>query len=179
VADQVAAGKIAPAICVFPNGGLSGYRDDVVPGTQVETMIIRELVPLIDATYRTKHDRTARVIGGFSMGGGGALRLALSYPHLFSAAAAWAGPITGGAEDGRVKPMFDVAVSTKPEDRVRLLLIVGYDDLTYPWHAPTIAALQANKYPFVLRTIADLGHDLGRYYALTGDEFVRFLTEGF
>src|SRR6185312_13946459 len=91
LAARLAAGKISPAIYVFPNGGLSGYRDHSDSNVKVETMITKELIPLIDKKYRTRPDRMSRVIGGFSMGGGGAVRLALPHPDLFSAAASWAG----------------------------------------------------------------------------------------
>lgn len=41
-------GSVPPVICVFPNGGRSGYLGSV------ETMIVKELIPLIDKDYRTK-----------------------------------------------------------------------------------------------------------------------------
>src|ERR1041384_891556 len=85
--------KIKPAICIFPNGGMSGFRDRPEEKVMVETMIVKELIPLIDKSYRTVADRKGRVIAGFSMGGGGATRLALKNPELFSASASWAGAI--------------------------------------------------------------------------------------
>ena len=42
VSGAIRAGKFPEAICVFPNGGMSGYRD------KVESMIADELIPLID-----------------------------------------------------------------------------------------------------------------------------------
>src|SRR5262249_55921810 len=85
--------RIPPGICVFPHGGLSGQLRQPMTKVMGETLIIKELVPLIDKTYRTKATREARVISGFSMGGGGAVRLALKHPDLFSAAASWAGAL--------------------------------------------------------------------------------------
>src|SRR4051812_1614914 len=87
----IRARVMPPAICVFPNGGLSGYRDR--PGTRVlvETFIITELLPEIDARYRTRASRSGRALAGFSMGGGGAVRLAMKYPELFCAAGSWGG----------------------------------------------------------------------------------------
>jgi len=179
LAERLAAKKIPPVIAVFPNGGLSGYRDHPEGKVNVETMIIRELIPLIDRTYRTQSNRAGRVLGGFSMGGGGAVRLALKYPEMFSAAASWAGAFFRRAGDDSFVPTFDTDVLVSPKAEVRLLMIVGYDDLTYPAHVPALAALQAAKYPFTIHTIAGLKHDLGRYYSLTGDEFIYFLTKEF
>lgn len=179
VAARVQAQKIPPLICVFANGGRSGYRDIEGTNVQVETMITQELVPLIDRTYRTKSDRMSRVLAGFSMGGGGSIRLALRHPEMFSAAASWAAALVRPTNDGSVVPEFDAAMIERPRHIVRLLMIVGYEDLTYPWHAPTIAALQAAKYPFTFHTIEGLGHELGRYYDLTSDELLGFVTRDF
>ncbi len=64
-----------------------------------------ELIPLIDRTYRTRADREGRVIAGFSMGGGGAVRLALKHPDLFSAAASWAAAL--GSRGGGLPPQME------------------------------------------------------------------------
>src|SRR5690606_12664176 len=47
VAQAIERGDVPPVICVFPNGGRSGYR-----GT-VEQMIVGELIPQVDAQFRT------------------------------------------------------------------------------------------------------------------------------
>lgn len=179
LAERLAARKIPPVICVFPNGGVSGYRDHADTGVNVESMIICELIPEIDRSYRTRTDRDSRVLAGFSMGGGGAVRLALEHPDLFSAAASWAGAISPHNDGEKPGPVFKDGTLDLSRPRVRLLMIVGYKDLTWPWHGPAIAAFEAAHYPFTLHTIVDLGHELGRYYELTGDELIEFATAGF
>ena len=175
---QLAAGKIPPVICVFPNGGKSGYRDHADTHVNVESMLIRELVPLIDKTYRTRADRNSRVLGGFSMGGGGSVRLALQYPELFSAAASWAGAI-GRPQGDKFVAALDPHLLEQRSLTVRLLMIVGYEDLTYPWHAAPLEAFRTARYPFTLHTLEGVGHELGKYYDLTGAEFATFLTKEF
>ena len=56
--------------------------------------ITRDVVAYIDAHYRTREDRGHRGIGGLSMGGYGALELALSHPDVFSAAASHSGVVS-------------------------------------------------------------------------------------
>ncbi len=55
-------------------------------GHPVETAFFEDFIPHIEATYRTLPTREARVIGGYSMGGYGAMRYALAHPDVFSAA---------------------------------------------------------------------------------------------
>ncbi|MCO8124214.1 alpha/beta hydrolase-fold protein [Stieleria sp. TO1_6] len=90
--------SIEPMIYVFPNGGpVSHYNvpDRVgIPGqpdARGADVFIKELIPHIDATYRTIADRSARGLEGFSQGGRATMRLSLRYPELFSSVAAGGG----------------------------------------------------------------------------------------
>ncbi len=84
-------GKLPPVIMVFPNGGRGTFYDDSFDGTiMAETALIKELVPFIDAHYRTVAERRGRAIEGFSMGGFGALKFAFKYPDLFCSVVAGA-----------------------------------------------------------------------------------------
>jgi S-formylglutathione hydrolase FrmB len=49
-----------------------------------------QLIPHVDATYRTVSDRSSRAIEGFSMGGFGALTLSFKHPELFNSVVAYA-----------------------------------------------------------------------------------------
>lgn len=81
----IAANEIPPLIVVFPNGLPFGMWCDAESGLQpVESMVIRDLIPTVDARFRTLPGRRARVVEGFSMGGYGAARLGLTYPSLFA-----------------------------------------------------------------------------------------------
>ncbi len=82
--DGIVAGRWPAMILVLPNGGSHTFYKNSADGKlPAETLIIRELIPHIDATYRTVATRAGRAIEGFSMGGRGATRLALKYPELF------------------------------------------------------------------------------------------------
>jgi len=175
VARQIEAGELPPVICVFPNGGMSRYRDNPETGINVESMIIKELLPMIDAQYRTLATRDSRAIAGYSMGGGGAIRLALSYPELFSAAGSWAGSF-GGRFSAPFSEEFTPERLREIEPQVNLLFIVGYEDeATYQSHAPFLETLTASKYPYTYRTLADVPHKLGLYYQLSGEDMTRFV----
>ncbi len=93
--DAIEQGLIPPLIVVFPNGLSFGMWCDARDGrAPVETMLIHELIPYVDATYRTIATRAGRMIEGFSMGGYGAGRLGFKHHRLFAAASLLgAGPV--------------------------------------------------------------------------------------
>ncbi|GAB6140826.1 hypothetical protein JCM14076_15550 [Methylosoma difficile] len=57
-----------------------------------ETMVINELIPLIDSKYRTIKNRSGRFLQGFSMGGFGSARFLFKYPQMFSSAITYGAP---------------------------------------------------------------------------------------
>jgi enterochelin esterase-like enzyme len=80
----IARGQIRPSIVVMPGNGANWYVDS--PGEKAESAILDELLPYIEAKYRVSKERSARIIGGLSMGGYGALNLALKNADKFCAA---------------------------------------------------------------------------------------------
>lgn len=83
-------------IIVTPNGGRAGWYLDspMDSSSKFATYIGQEVVAAIDDNYRTRRDRSGRAITGLSMGGHGALYLALKYPQTFGAA----GSMSGGVD---------------------------------------------------------------------------------
>ena len=80
----------------FGAGGVNGHvnwRRDPDGSRQYETVLIERLLPTIDTTYRTIPDRGHRTIAGVSSGGYGATALAARHPDVFSAVAAFSGPL--------------------------------------------------------------------------------------
>ncbi len=88
-------GSMVPCIVVFVQGLPIGWYNNSKDGTMpVEDVIIRDLIPHIDATYRTINRREARGIDGMSMGGYGSLHLGFKYPELFGVVSTIAPSIT-------------------------------------------------------------------------------------
>jgi S-formylglutathione hydrolase FrmB len=80
-------------LLVMPDAEKSWYVDSpVVPESQYESYLVRELVPFIDANYSTAGD-LYRGITGVSMGGHGAILLALRQPKVFTAASSLSGAL--------------------------------------------------------------------------------------
>jgi S-formylglutathione hydrolase FrmB len=90
--EAMASGKIPPMILVFPNGRGVGMWVDSKDGTvPMESVVVDELIPTVDANFRTIAAREGRLLEGFSMGGYGAARLGFKHRDLFGAVSCLAG----------------------------------------------------------------------------------------
>jgi S-formylglutathione hydrolase FrmB len=98
-------GKLADryhVILVMPDGGHESWYIDspVDPRSRYETYVGTEVVTYVDAHFRTIATRAARAITGLSMGGFGALHIALDRPDEFGAAGSISGAVDPrGCED--------------------------------------------------------------------------------
>jgi S-formylglutathione hydrolase FrmB len=77
-----------PVIVVMPDTDQNGYysdwyNDGAFGPPKYETYEISQLIPWIDARYRTIAKRRGRAVAGLSMGGFGALSFATRHPDLF------------------------------------------------------------------------------------------------
>ncbi len=90
VERMAAEGKLPECIVVMPSDGGYGHGTfymDWYDGTgNFEQYIICDLIPFIDSTYRTIASREGRAVCGLSMGGYGAVMLALKKIRRFSEA---------------------------------------------------------------------------------------------
>lgn len=81
-------------IIVTPQGANGWYTDSVsVANDKYESYIVKELIPEIDAKYRTLADRGNRMIAGLSMGGYGSIKFGLKYPEMFSFVGSFSGAL--------------------------------------------------------------------------------------
>ncbi|MCH6160089.1 alpha/beta hydrolase [Streptomyces marispadix] len=91
---ELTAGK--PVIVVMPDGGGAGwYTNPAHSNTgprKWETFHIEQLLPWIDANFRTHAEQNGRAVAGFSMGGFGALKYALKHGDRFASVSAHSGP---------------------------------------------------------------------------------------
>jgi enterochelin esterase-like enzyme len=87
-------GTAPPAIVVCVNGMVNSFYNDWLDDQRpVESVIVKDLVPHIDATFRTIASREGRMIQGFSMGGYGAAHLGFKYPEVFGSVVVDAGAL--------------------------------------------------------------------------------------
>ena len=81
-------------LIVTPEGNNGWYTDSAtVPSARYGSYLLEELIPDVQKRYRTLEEGYARGIAGLSMGGYGALKIALSHPDEFAFAASLSGAL--------------------------------------------------------------------------------------
>ncbi|MFG1615113.1 alpha/beta hydrolase-fold protein [Nonomuraea wenchangensis] len=141
--DLIRTKRIPPVIAVMPDAPWSErgswytdsrYTGSDLPGRKVETALAHDLVGHVDATYRTAPIREARLVGGYSMGGAGALRFALAHQEVFSAAAVLSpavySPLPPGDSSARDYGAFGEGAAKFSDD--------VYRELNYPALLPEL-----------------------------------------
>ena len=154
----IAEGRFGDLIVVMPDertrAGGSMYTNSTATGAW-EDFTVRELVAWVDRTYRTVPRVSARAIAGHSMGGYGALKLAMAHPDVFAAVYAMNPAGLGwGADLTPANPVFaEVTHTTTLDDLVappaadphgmwKRMLIVGAQAFSpEPQRPPLFAAL--------------------------------------
>jgi putative tributyrin esterase len=100
---MVADGKIGEFIVAVPFGATSFYTNARNGSAPWEDMIIKEFVPMIESTYRVNATRATRGISGISMGGYGALKIAMKHPDLFGSVSAHSAVLLAHLDDAQVR----------------------------------------------------------------------------
>jgi enterochelin esterase family protein len=127
--NLIAAGKAKPMIVVMDTGYATKPGATPVQGAtgapQVpnafEDVVVTDLIPMIDASYRTLKDRDSRAMAGLSMGGGQTLQITSNHLDLF----AWIGSFSAPLRNFDVKTSMNGALidAASFNKRVRLLWI--------------------------------------------------------
>ena len=137
-------------------------------------------------------------VAGLSMGGYGAMRLALTYPERFAAAASFSGAVqierilTHHAKDGRAAAIFgrkkDVAgtevdlfwlmkKNAAAERKPRLYVSCGTKDFLYGSHQEFVPALRENGWDVTRYDEPDAVHEWG-FWDREIRKFIEFMYEG-
>ena len=132
-------GKISPMIVVVPNSNNkyngSWYTNSSVTGNW-EDFIVEDVVQFVDSTFRTLPQLESRGIAGHSMGGYGAIKLAMRNSHLFNAVYALSPALM---------VFEDVVLGTMKQFLIEAVNSVSFKGL--PWQAQTSVAEAASFAP--------------------------------
>ncbi len=132
-----------PLIIVMPDGENQWYTNAAVGGAaKFEDYIVIDLPADIVRKYRTINSRYGRAIAGLSMGGYGALKLALKRPAQFAVAGSFSGALSitrglgarlNATEAARVKTIFGDADSQASKDNDVYLLAASMKPASAPY----------------------------------------------
>src|SRR4051812_5534432 len=119
--DSTIAAGAPPFVLVAPDGNGDHHDDtewaDAADGTDdVETFVTTEVIPAVERSSARPRER--RAIAGFSMGGYGAMNLAIRNPSLFSQVVSLAGYFHVDDPDGMFGRDPAVESANSPDQRV-------------------------------------------------------------
>jgi len=100
---MMADGKIGEFIVAVPFGATSFYTNARSGNAPWEDMIVKEFIPMIESTYRVNATRATRGISGISMGGYGALKIAMKHPDLFGSVSSHSAVLLAHLDDAQVR----------------------------------------------------------------------------
>lgn len=99
--------------------GTSWFVNSPVTGNW-EDFVVQEMVPYIDANFRTRPDRDSRGITGIFMGGYGAIRLAMRHPEVFGSVYGMHPVGTGsGIQIMESRPNWTLMANAKSIDEIK------------------------------------------------------------
>jgi len=156
---MIRAGEIPAFILVTPGNYPSDSHGEA---------LMDDLFPYIEETYRTLNDRTHRAVGGASMGGAIAYRMALRRPERFNSVGIFGSGVVSG-DEGNVEEWI---AAIPPEQWPRILLDCGDEDTLMLDHVDrTMAILDEWEIPYRLNvepgghSYTYWGSNLEMYYA--------------
>lgn len=191
---HISAGDVQPVIYVFPNGGAVSHYNMPERKSMGEDIIVRELIPHIDKTYRSIASRNGRAIEGFSQGGRGTTRIMFRYPELFCSAApggsGYATEKSVSENDGRESEHLVFQPGANAYDRARLyakkmdpplpiLIHVGTKGFNYENNLAYMAFLDSLTIPYQKVIVPDAPHSAKVIYDTHGRQIMAFHQKHF
>jgi len=84
IEQMMLSGKLPEFIMVHPRGDNSFYCNYIDGSRRYEDLVAQELIIYMETHYRARKGRENRSIAGTSMGGYGALKIAMKYPDRYA-----------------------------------------------------------------------------------------------
>jgi enterochelin esterase-like enzyme len=192
--EAMEAGKVAPAIYVFVNGGAVSHYNYPEKNSMGEDVTVYELIPHVDRSYRTIASRKGRGLEGFSQGGRATTRIMFRHPELFiSCAPGGAGHETEhriSLEGGRESESLVFAEGYNTYDTARvyaktkspalnILIHVGDEGFNYQNNLRYMDFLRDLEIPFDFVVTPGAPHSATKIYEKNGLDIMKFHERNF
>jgi len=163
--QMMTSGKIPEFIMVHPKGDSSFYCNAIDGTHRYEDLIAQEFITFMETNYRAAKGRDNRAIAGTSMGGYGALKIAMKYPDRYAAVVGQSPIIFPGPNPLAVSD--EVKSSRFYSFFVNMLTPIFGDPIRQDvWDANNPLILAKNRKLDGLKIFFDYGTD-DRYIAMT------------
>jgi acetyl esterase/lipase len=188
----IKAGVCPPMIAVLVEGLPGGSFLDSPDGkTPIESVIIKDLIPYVDANYRTIPRRDARALSGLSMGGYGAFHFGFKYPEMFSMifgmCAGVSDPRAAARPNAPARVQSAYALANNPfilaetnlaaiKGKIKIRSIVGTDDMTLEVNKAFDARLTALGIPHDFAIVPHVSHGYKEYYQILDFSFFKTIA---
>mgnify|MGYP000491674596 FL=1 len=155
-----------------------------------EDVFVKEVIPHIDATYRTFATRAKRGLQGFSQGGRGTTRIMFKHPELFGSTAPGGSGYepeekirdNDGAESGAIKfaPGYDAwslakaYAERKDAPPLKPMLWVGTKGFNYEYNLKYVKYLEKLEVPYEKLIVPDAPHSAKIIYEKKGLELMSY-----
>ena len=152
--NLMAAGKAKPMIVVMPNGSMPLPAQTGMPNTQMMNQMrnlftdefLKDIMPLVEKTYRTLPNAQNRALAGLSMGGFQTLDVSLTRPDLFDYVGVFSSGFFGSSID-EAETKYAKALNDPSFNKGKKLFWVGIgkDDFVMDANKKTLALFDKHQ----------------------------------
>ena len=141
--NLIAAGKAKPMIVVMPFGHTPDRPEgnDMLNNNDFGNDLLKDLMPTVEASFRTVNTPGARAMAGLSMGGSHTIRNGLTHPELFNYIGIFSMGLglgnNGAAQIADYEKANDAALRRDAKEMKLVYYAMGKDDFLYGTVAPT------------------------------------------
>ena len=139
--NLIAAGKAKPMIIVMPFGHTPDRPGtDMLNNNDFGNDLLKDLLPYVEANFRTLNTADNRAMAGLSMGGSHTIRNGLTHPELFHYVGIFSmglGMNNNASQVAQYEQANDAALKRGAKDLKLLYYAMGKDDFLYGTVAPT------------------------------------------
>ena len=142
--NLIAAGTARPMIVVMPFGHTPerpGAGAPMLNNQDFGSDLLQDLIPYVEANFRTLNGPASRAMAGLSMGGAHTIRHGLTHPELFGYIGVFSMGLNGGEEVAGYETQNDAALRRGAREFRLVYYAMGTDDFLYDRVAPTRAML--------------------------------------
>jgi enterochelin esterase-like enzyme len=136
--NLIASGEAVPMIVVMPAGHTPDRpAGDILANADFGNDLLKDLIPQVDAQFRTKASPDARAMAGLSMGGSHTIQNGLTHPELFNYIGIFSMGLGNPQGVVQYETTNDAALKRAATDMKLVYYAMGKDDFLYGTVAPT------------------------------------------